>query len=117
MKFLKQFILYFYDNPHSTSCAYLSAARKDGNSALIAAVLLAHLVGAEVKQNSQIISGVRSSDQARSVFKLSEKMIRLSPELSKSVQLVLRHKTQSGLVCNVEYKVISAGSGIAHGLF
>ena len=29
---------------------------------------------------------------------------------------VLSEKKHSGLVCNVEYKAISAGSGIAHGL-
>ena len=60
MKFQKQFILDVYDNPHGTSLAYLSVARKNGKSAPIAAVVLAHLVGPEAKQNSQIISGARS---------------------------------------------------------
>ena len=46
MKFQKQFILHVYHNPQSTSRAYLSVARKNGKSALITAVLLAHLVGA-----------------------------------------------------------------------
>jgi hypothetical protein len=52
MKFQKQFILDVYDNPHGTSRAYLSVARKNGKSALIAAVVLAHVVGPEAKQNS-----------------------------------------------------------------
>ena len=59
-KFQKQFILDVYDNPHGTSRAYLSVTRKKGKSALIAAVVLIHLVGPEAKQNSQIISGARS---------------------------------------------------------
>ena len=59
-KFQKQFILDVYDNPHGTSRAYLSVARKNGKSALIAAVVLTHLVGPDAKQNSQIISGARS---------------------------------------------------------
>ena len=59
-----QFIQDVYDNPHGTSRAYLSVARKNGKSALIAAVALAHIVGPEAKQNSQIISGARSRDQA-----------------------------------------------------
>jgi|TARA_B100001094_G_C17859741_1_gene636837 phage terminase large subunit-like protein len=45
MKFQKQFILDVYDNPHGTSRAYLSVARKNGKLALIAAVALAHIVG------------------------------------------------------------------------
>ena len=62
MKFQTQFILGVYDNPYGTSRAYLSVARKNGKSALIVAVVLAHLVGLEAKQNSQIISGARSRD-------------------------------------------------------
>ena len=64
VKFQKQFIQDVYDNPHGTSRAYLSVSRKNAKSALIAAVALAHIVGPEAKQNSQIISGARSSDQA-----------------------------------------------------
>jgi phage terminase large subunit-like protein len=116
MKFQKQFILDVYDNPHGTSRAYLSVARKNGKSALIAAVVLAHVVGPEAKQNSQIISGARSRDQASLVFKLAEKMVRLSSDLSKIVRIVPSQKMLIGLVCNVEYKAISAESGTAHGL-
>ena len=79
MDFQKKFILDVFDNPDGTSRAYLSVARKNGKTALIAAIVLAHLVGPEAKQNSQIISGARSRDQASLVFKLAEKMIRLSP--------------------------------------
>ena len=42
-------------------------------------------------------------------------MIRLSPELSKIVRIVPIQKMLIGLVCNVEYKAISAESGTAHG--
>ena len=42
-------------------------------------------------------------------------MIRLSLALSKSVRIVVSQKTLSGLVCNVEYKDISASSEIANG--
>ena len=71
MEFQKQFILDVYDNPHGTSRAYLSFARKKGKSALIAAVVLAHLIRPEATQNTQIISGARSCDQASLVFKLA----------------------------------------------
>ena len=88
MKFQKQFILDVYNNPHGTRRAYFSFGLKNGKSALIAAVVLAHLVGPEAKQNNQIICVARSCDQASVVFKLPKKMIRLSLELSKIVQVV-----------------------------
>ena len=73
MKFQRKFILDVFDNPHGAGRAYLSVARKDGKSALIAAILLAHLVGPEARQNSHINSGARSRDQASLVFKLAKK--------------------------------------------
>ena len=116
MKFQRKFICDIYDNPKGTSRAYLSVARKNGKSALIAGILLAHLVGPEAKVNSQIISGARSREQASLVFKLAEKMVRLSPRLSKIIKIIPSQKSLIGLPCNVEYKAISAEAGTAHGL-
>ena len=106
MAFQRKFILDIYDNPKGTSRAYLSVGRKNGKSALIAAILLAHIVGPEAKTNSQIISGARSREQAALVFKLAEKMVRLSPSLSKVIRIVPSQKMLIGLLCNVEYKAI-----------
>ena len=116
MSFQRDFILAIYDNPQGTSRAYLSVARKNGKSALIAGILLAHIVGPEARQNSQIISGARSRDQASLVFKLAEKMVRLSPKLSSLVKIIPSQKSLIGLALNVEYKAISAEAGTAHGL-
>ena len=116
MEFQRKFITDIYDNPKGTSRAYLSVARKNGKSALIAAILLAHIVGPEARQNSQIVSGARSRDQASLVFKLAEKMVRLSPGLSKIIKVVPSSKMLIGLPVNVEYKAISAEAGTAHGL-
>jgi phage terminase large subunit-like protein len=115
MAFQRRFILDIYDNPKGTSRAYLSVARKNGKSALIAGILLAHIVGPEARQNSQITSGARSRDQAALVFKLAEKMVRLSPELSKIIRIVPSQKSLIGLPMNVEYKAMSAEAGTAHG--
>lgn len=116
MPFQRKFILDIYNNPKGTSRAYLSVARKNGKSALIAGILLAHIVGPEARLNSQIISGARSRDQASLVFKLAEKMVRLSPALSKIIRIVPSQKSLIGLTMNVEYKAISAEAGTAHGL-
>jgi phage terminase large subunit-like protein len=116
LPFQRKFILDVYDNPAGTSRAYLSIARKNGKSAIIAAIALAHIVGPQAKQNSQVISGARSRDQASIVFKLAEKMVRMSPELSKLVKIIPSQKTLIGLPMNVEYRAISAEAGTAHGL-
>ena len=116
MPFQRKFILDIYDNPKGTSRAYLSVGRKNGKSALIAAILLAHIVGPEARQNSQITSGARSRDQASLVFKLAEKMVRLSPRLTQLIKVVPSQKSLVGLPMNVEYRAISAEAGTAHGL-
>jgi len=115
MPFQKRFIKAIYDNPKSTRRAYLSIARKNGKTALIAGIMLAHLVGPESKQNSQIISGARSRDQAAQVFNYASKMVQLSPDLSSVVRITPSTKTLVGLPLNVEYKALSAEGKTAHG--
>ena len=116
MAFQKRFILAIYDNPAGTARAYLSIGRKNGKSALIGAIALAHVAGPEARLNSQITSGGRSRDQAALVFKLMQKMVRMSPELSKITRIVPSQKQIFGTAMNVEYKAISAEAGTAHGL-
>jgi phage terminase large subunit-like protein len=118
MEFQKRFILDVYDNPSGTRRAYLSIGRKNGKSALIAAIALAHIVGPEAKQNTQIVSGALSQKQAALVFKLMQKMIGLDETLrAKSVtRIVPSQKQIVGVKMNVEYQALSAEAGTAHGL-
>lgn len=114
--FQKGFIRAVYDNPAGTRRAYLSIARKNGKTGLIAGLLLAHLVGPEAKQNSQIVSGAMSRDQAALVFNLAAKMIQLSPVLSKEVRIIPSGKRLIGLGMNTEYRALAADGKTAHGL-
>jgi phage terminase large subunit-like protein len=114
--FQRRFILEIYDNPYQTHSAYLSIARKNGKTALIAAILLAHLVGPEAVQNSQIISGAQSKDQAAVVFELARKMVEMSPKLSKLVRVQPSGKRLIGLARNVLYRALAAEGKTAHGL-
>lgn len=114
--FQRKFIREIYDNPHGTRRAYLSIARKNGKSALIAGILLAHLAGPEAVPNSQIVSGAMSRDQAALVFALAAKMVQQSPELSERVRIVPSGKRLIGLSKNVEYKALAADGATAHGL-
>lgn len=115
LPFQKRFVRAIYDNPRGTRRAYLSIARKNGKTALIAGIMLAHLVGPEAKQNSQIVSGARSRDQAAQVFNYASKMVQLSPDLSSVVRIMHSAKTLIGLPLNVEYKALSAEGATAHG--
>lgn len=114
--FQKTFIRDVYDNPAGTRLGILSIARKNGKSALIAAIMLAHLVGPEARLNSQIVSGARSRKQASVVFNLAAKMVQLSSELRKIVRIVPSGKTLHGLTMNTEYQALAAEAGTAHGL-
>ncbi len=114
--FQRRFILEIYDNPVGTHSAYLSIARKNGKTALIAAILLAHLAGPEAVQNSQIVSGAQSQDQAAVVFELARKMVNLSPAMTDLVHVAPSGKRLIGLRKNVVYRALSAEGKTAHGL-
>ena len=114
--FQKKFIKAIYDNKAGTRRAILGIARKNGKSALIAGIMLAHICGPEAAQNSQIISGALSRDQAALVFNLASKMIQLSPELTKVTRIVPSKKAIYGLARNVEYRALAADGTTAHGL-
>lgn len=114
--FQVKFILDIYDNPVGTHTAYLSIGRKNGKTALIAAILLAHICGPEAVQNSQIVSGAQSKEQAAVVFELARKMIEMSPILTDLVRIQPSGKRLIGLRKNVLYRALSAEGKTAHGL-
>lgn len=114
--FQRQFLLDVYDNPHGTHTAILSIARKNGKTALIACILLAHLAGPEAVQNSQIVSGAMSREQASIVFNLAVKMVNMSEELSARIRIFPSAKKLLGLSKNVEYRALAAEGKTAHGL-
>ena len=114
--FQRDFIMAVYDNPVGTRRGYLSIARKNGKTALIACILLAHLVGPEAKLNAQIVSGALSRDQAALVFNLAAKMVQLSPELSKIIRIIPSGKRLIGLSMNTEFRALAAEGRTAHGL-
>lgn len=114
--FQKRFILDVYDNPHGTRTAILSIARKNGKTALIAGLVLGHLVGPATVENSQIISGAMSREQAGLVFRLAQKMVLLDPELAQIIRITPSSKQLNGLPMNTEYKAIAADGSTAQGL-
>lgn len=114
--FQRDFLIAVYDNPHGTHSAYLSIARKNGKSAIVAAIMLAHLCGPEAVHNSQIVTGARSKDQAAVIFELAAKMVQLSPELSAVVAIHPSGKRLVGIRRNVLFRALAAEGKTAHGL-
>lgn len=116
LPFQRDFILAVYDNPHGTSTGILSIGRKNGKTALIAGILLAHLVGPEAVQNSQIVSGAMSKEQAAILFELARKMVDMSDELRPLVKVFPSGKRLLGIRRNVTYKALAAEGKTTHGL-
>lgn len=85
------------------------------NTGTIAFLVLAHLVGTEAVQNSRIVSGARSREQAAEVYNLASKCVQLSPKLGDIIKIVPSSKKLIGLPMNVEYQAISAEGKTAHG--
>lgn len=115
-QFQIDFILETYDNPHGTHTAVLSIGRKNGKTALIGGIGLAHIAGPEAVENSQIVSGALSKDQAALVFKLMRKMIDMNPKLGDRIQVFPSQKSLLGINKNVEYMALSAEAKTKHGL-
>ena len=95
----KQFIRDIYE-PHDRATgrrlvrrAILSIARKNGKTALIAALVLAHLVGPEAIQNGEIYSAANDREQAAQVFKMARQMVEADPELAAMIKVVPSTKT------------------------
>lgn len=114
-QFQKDFILEVYDNPYGTDTGILSIARKNAKTGTIAFILLAHIVGPEAKQNSRIVSGAMSREQAAEVYNLASKCVMISPKLTDLIKIIPSSKKLVGLAMNVEYQAISAEGKTAHG--
>lgn len=117
----KEFTSAVYNNVHPngtliTRRGILSIPRKNGKTGLIAALLEAHIIGPEAKQNSQLYSAARSRDQASLVFNYAAKSLRMNPKLEGLVQITDSAKKIIGLSTNSTYKAMSADATTAHGL-
>jgi phage terminase large subunit-like protein len=96
--------------------AILSIARKNGKTAEIAGLVLAHLVGPEAIPNGEIYSAATEREQAAQVFKVAAQMVRADPELNALCRVVDSTKTITCPGNGSFYRAISAEAGSKHGL-
>ena len=107
-----------YDNPveGGTRTAIISFARKNAKTTLAALLMLLHLVGPEMRINSQLFSAAQSREQAGVLFSLAAKIVRMSPTLSEAI--IIRD-TAKQLFCQelgTLYRALSAEVATAYGL-
>lgn len=117
--FQKQFIRDIYE-PHSDGRrivrrAILSIARKNGKTALIAGLALAHLVGPEAIPNGEIYSAANDREQAAQVFKVARQIVEADPELIALVSIIPSTKTLVGRRTGSFYRALSAEAGTKFG--
>lgn len=117
----KKFIRDIYE-PHSKAGlrivrrAILSIARKNGKTALIAALVLVHLIGPESIQNGEIYSAANDREQAAQVYKVASQIVRADPELAEILRCVDSTKTIACYSNGSFYRAMSSESGTKHGL-
>ena len=96
--------------------AILSIARKNGKTALIAGLVLVHLIGPEAIRYGEIYSAANDRDQAAQVFKFVKQYIELDPELSAALVVTPSTKTIGCVANGSKYVALSAEAGTKHGL-
>lgn len=117
----KQFIMDVYapcdgNKKRLVRSGVLSVGRKNGKTALIAALALCHLVGPEAEVNGEIYSAANERDQAAIVYKFAKQMVELEPVLSERLRVIDSTKTIVDYGSGSTYKAISAEAGTKHGL-
>src|SRR3954451_21790073 len=95
--------------------AILSVARKNGKTALIATIALAHLVGPEAIPNGEIYSAANDRDQAAIVFKFARQIVEQEPELRAEIDIVTSTKTMIGRATGSVHRAVSPEAGTNHG--
>ena len=95
--------------------AILSIARKNGKTAIIAALVLVHLIGPESIQNGEIYSAANEREQAAIIYKMASQIIRADPELEAMLTLVDSTKTIVNYGNGSFYKSLSSEASSKHG--
>jgi phage terminase large subunit-like protein len=119
--FQKKFVCDIYNPVNSNNerivrTAILSIARKNGKTAIIAALTLVHLVGPEAIINGEIFSAATTQKQSAIVFKYAAQIVRADPELLSLIKIVDSTKRMVCFSNGSVYCAIAAEAGPAYGI-
>jgi len=95
--------------------AVLSMGRKNGKTALVAGLCMAHLCGPEAIRNGQLYSVAYDRDQASIIFRYMVAMIRADEELEARLNIRDSVKEIVDPVSGSMYKALSSESKSKHG--
>jgi phage terminase large subunit-like protein len=98
----------------------LSMARKNGKTAIIAAMVLVHLVGPEAILNGEIYSAANDKEQAAIIYKFAAQFVRADPEIDAAEGGLLSCvDSTKRIVCRSNgsyYRALSREMKTKHGL-
>ena len=95
--------------------AIFTLARKNGKTAIVAGLCLAHLCGPEAIRNGQLYSVAFDREQAGIIFKYMAAMIYQDEELSQRLNIVESRKKIFDPISGSEYQALSAETHGKHG--
>ncbi|MEI9477391.1 MAG: terminase TerL endonuclease subunit [Deltaproteobacteria bacterium] len=96
--------------------ALVTLPRKNGKTALAAALALASLIGPESEQRGQIFSAGSDREQAALIFNELEAMILSIPEFESRCHIQTFRRTITDTTTGSVYKALTADARKAHGL-
>jgi phage terminase large subunit-like protein len=95
--------------------AVLSMARKNGKTALVAALCLAHLCGPEAIRNGQLYSVAFDREQAGILFRYMAQMVYMDDELSSRLKVVESRKRIVDPISGSDFQALSSETRGKHG--
>lgn len=95
--------------------AVLTMGRKNGKTALVAGLCLAHLCGPVAIKNGQLYSVAFDREQAAVLFKLMSAMIYMDEELSARLNIIESRKKLVDPVSGSEFTALSSETKGKHG--
>ena len=90
-------------------------ARKNGKTALIACLVLVHLIGPESTENGEIYSAANDREQAGQVYKMAAQIVRGTPPLARRLRCIDSTKSIACYENGSFYRAVSSESGTKHG--
>lgn len=96
--------------------ALVTLPRKNGKTALAAALALCHLLGPESEQRGQVYSAASDREQASIIFREMEAIILAVPEFEVRCHIQSFHKMITDTTSGSVFRAMTADSRKAHGL-
>lgn len=102
----KEILRGIFDTP--TRRAIISMGRQNAKTTLAAYLLLLHLAGPRHQRNGLLVSSALTREQAAILFDTAAKIVRLSPELAATIDVIEFQKTLRCAELGTVYRALSA---------